>query len=112
MPDRDVNTIRDIIHYQYATIIAKSAFAASDGESSLKHWGDKKLLDFHPAASPLCRCHTCSGTASSSGESSKAFPLLFGRPVLILPEGPLHDGVLRRSEDAKRIEGIITVACM
>jgi len=112
MPDRDVKTIRDLVYYPYATIIARNAFAASDGESRLKLRGDRKLLDFHPAASPLCRCHTCSGTASSSGESSKAFPLLFGRPVLILPEGPLHDGVLRRSEDAKRIEGIITVAGM
>ena len=48
MPDRDVATIRDLIHYQYATIIAKSAFAASDGESSLKHRGDKKLYDSIP----------------------------------------------------------------
>ena len=56
MTDRDVRTIRDLIHCQYATIIAKSAFAAFDGESSLKHHGNKKLLDFHPAASPLCRC--------------------------------------------------------
>ena len=55
MPDRDVNTIRDLIYYQHATIIAKNAFAASDGESRLKNGGDKKLLDFHPAASPLCR---------------------------------------------------------
>jgi hypothetical protein len=31
MPDRDVNTIRDLIYYQYAKIIAKSAFAAPDG---------------------------------------------------------------------------------
>jgi len=63
MTDRDVNTIRDFIHYQHATIIAKSAFAASDGESRLKLRGDKMFLDFHPAASPLCRCHNCSGTA-------------------------------------------------
>ena len=35
MPDRDVATTRDLIHYQHATIIAKSAFAASDGESRL-----------------------------------------------------------------------------
>ena len=36
MPYRDLSTVRDLIHYRYATIIAKSAFAASDGESSLK----------------------------------------------------------------------------
>ena len=56
MTDRDVNIIRDRIHYEHARIIAESAFAASDGESRLKLRGGKKLLDFHPAASPLCRC--------------------------------------------------------
>ncbi len=50
MPDRDVSTIRDLIYYQYAKIIAKSAFAASDGESSLKHRDDKKFYD---SISPL-----------------------------------------------------------
>jgi hypothetical protein len=34
MPDRDIATIRDFIYYQCAKIIAKSAFAASDGEGS------------------------------------------------------------------------------
>jgi len=56
MTDRDVRTIRDLIHCQYATIIAKSAFAASEGESRLKLRGDKKLLDFHPVASQLSGC--------------------------------------------------------
>ena len=64
MPDREASTIRDLIHHQHATTIAKSAFAY-DGESRLKHQGDKKLLDFHPAASPLCRCRNCSGTAGN-----------------------------------------------
>ena len=27
MPDRDVKTIRELIYYQYAKIVAKSAFA-------------------------------------------------------------------------------------
>ena len=31
MPDRDVRTIRDLIHYQYAKIIARSAFSLPDG---------------------------------------------------------------------------------
>ena len=35
MPDRESDTIGDLIHYQYTTIIAQSAFAASDGESRL-----------------------------------------------------------------------------
>jgi hypothetical protein len=40
MPDRDVKTIRDLIYYQYAKIIAKSAFHMPDGESAKKqHYG-------------------------------------------------------------------------
>ncbi|MHA1813162.1 MAG: HNH endonuclease [Candidatus Thorarchaeota archaeon] len=31
MPDREVNTIRDLIYYQYAKIIAKRAFGLPDG---------------------------------------------------------------------------------
>ena len=53
MPDRDVAIIRDLIHYQYATIIAKSAFAVSDGESRLKHRGDEKFYDSIPPV-PSC----------------------------------------------------------
>jgi len=63
MPDRDVGTIKDLIYYQNAKIIAKSAFAASGGESGLKHRGDKKLYHSHPAASPIYRPRNCSGTA-------------------------------------------------
>lgn len=40
MPDRDVKTIRDLIYYQYAKIVAKSAFHMPDGESAKKqHYG-------------------------------------------------------------------------
>ncbi len=40
MPDRDVSTIRDLIYYQHAKIIAKSAFAASDArEAKGGHYG-------------------------------------------------------------------------
>ena len=53
MPDRDVATTRDLIHYQHATIIAKNAFAVSDGESRLKLRGDKKFYDSIP---PLPSC--------------------------------------------------------
>jgi len=52
MPDRDVATIKDPIYYQYAKIKAKSAFAASDGESLLKHRGDKKFYDSIPPVLP------------------------------------------------------------
>ena len=67
MPDREVSTVRDLIHYQYATIIAKSAFAASDGESSLKHRGDKKFYDSIPpplssAAVATARAHPALAT--------------------------------------------------
>ena len=40
MPDRDVETIRDLILYQYAKIVARSAFAAADGkEAKEQHYG-------------------------------------------------------------------------
>jgi len=63
MPDGDVNTIRGPIHYQYATIIAKSAFAASDGENGLKLRGDKKFREPIPPLLPPAACRTCSGRA-------------------------------------------------
>lgn len=34
MPDKDVSTIRDLIYYQYAKIIAKRAFFAADGKEA------------------------------------------------------------------------------
>ena len=34
LPDRDVRTIRDLIHYQYAKIIARSAFSVPDGTTA------------------------------------------------------------------------------
>ena len=58
MPDRDVSIIRDLIYYQYATIIAKSAFAASDGESRLKLRGDKKFDDPIPPLPPSAAATT------------------------------------------------------
>jgi 5-methylcytosine-specific restriction endonuclease McrA len=40
MPDRDVETIRDLIYYQYAKIIARSAFSMTDGKEAKKqHYG-------------------------------------------------------------------------
>jgi len=40
MPDRDVQSIRDLIYYQYSKIIAKRAFSASDGKSAKnEHYG-------------------------------------------------------------------------
>ena len=40
MPDRDVKTVRDLIYYQYAKIIAKRAFSAPDGKEAKKlHYG-------------------------------------------------------------------------
>jgi ribosomal protein L37AE/L43A len=34
MPDRDVKTIRDLIYYQYAKIIARRAFKAANGKEA------------------------------------------------------------------------------
>jgi ribosomal protein S27AE len=40
MPDKSVQTIRDLIYYQYAKVIARSAFKASDGKEAKKqHYG-------------------------------------------------------------------------
>jgi len=40
MPDRDVKTIRDLIYYQYAKIIARRAFSMPDGKEAKKqHYG-------------------------------------------------------------------------
>jgi hypothetical protein len=36
MPDRDVETIRDLIFYQYAKIVARRAFASADGKEAKK----------------------------------------------------------------------------
>ncbi len=36
MPDEDVKTIRDLIYYQYAKIIARRAFGAADGKEAKK----------------------------------------------------------------------------
>jgi hypothetical protein len=43
MPDREVSTIRDLIYYQRATIIAKSAFAASDGREQAEAPGRQEV---------------------------------------------------------------------
>jgi hypothetical protein len=40
MPDREVNSIRDLIYYQYAKIIAKRAFATPSGtDAKRQHYG-------------------------------------------------------------------------
>ena len=40
MPDRDVTTIKDLIYYQYAKIIARSAFSVPDGTAAKgDHYG-------------------------------------------------------------------------
>jgi hypothetical protein len=45
MPDRDVETIRDLIYYQYAKIMARRAFAAADGKEAKKqHYGFVKKI--------------------------------------------------------------------
>ncbi|NIM97723.1 MAG: HNH endonuclease [candidate division Zixibacteria bacterium] len=40
MPDREVETVRDLIYYQYAKIIARRAFSATDGKKAKRqHYG-------------------------------------------------------------------------
>ena len=50
MPDRDVTTIKDLIYYQYAKIIARSALHALDGTAAkANHYGFIKQTfhEFH-----------------------------------------------------------------
>jgi hypothetical protein len=60
MPDRDVVTIRDLVYYQYATIIAKSAFAAFGGRQGyrLTHRDDKRFYDSIPPLLPSAAAAT------------------------------------------------------
>jgi hypothetical protein len=40
MPDKDVKTIRDLIFYQYAKVIARRAFSLADGKAAKgQHYG-------------------------------------------------------------------------
>ena len=40
MPDREVETIQDLIYYQYAKVIARSAFAVPNGKvAKSQHYG-------------------------------------------------------------------------
>lgn len=40
LPDKEVQTIRDLIYYQYSKIVARSAFNIHDGrEAKQNHYG-------------------------------------------------------------------------
>ncbi len=64
LPDREVRTIRDLIHYQYAKIIARSALQAPDGTAAkANHYGfikqtfrelHKKLFTYLRTSLNLC----------------------------------------------------------
>jgi hypothetical protein len=76
MPDRDVQTVRDLIYYQYAKIIARRAFGGSNGKvaksqhygfikktfcelkTSLKSWSDITREDWQLVESKKC-CAYC-----------------------------------------------------
>ena len=71
MPDRDVTTVTDLIYYQYAKIIARSALHGDRGLYSFyksKHPGQKKFYDLIPSLlekkylKTIYNCHSCSGT--------------------------------------------------
>ena len=107
MPDRDVNTIKDLSCCQYATIIAKSAFAVSDGESSLRHRGGKKFYDSIPPLVPSAAAITAQarrhgrpgrgrrdngpryrsgvgqrrGVKTPNGRTIVSYLLIYGRPL-------------------------------
>jgi hypothetical protein len=77
MPDKDVTTIKDLIYYQYAKIIARRASASEDGMEAKKlHYGFikktfKELKKGDDLISPLLEkkylktiyyCHECAQT--------------------------------------------------
>ena len=70
MPDREVATIRDLIYYQNARIIAKSAFAASD--CRLKHRGDKKFYDSIPPVLPSAAAATAQALPTETTQTRTA----------------------------------------
>ena len=84
MPDREVATIRDLIYYQNARIIAKSAFAASVGESSLKHQGDKKFYDSIPPLLP--------SAAGATAQAHSALATWTARPSVVDIDWVLVEG--------------------
>ena len=84
MPDRDIASIRDLIYCHYATIIAKSAFAAADGESRPKLRGDKEFYNSIPpllpsAAAAAAQAHSTLATwTGTARQRSWTWMLLFG----------------------------------
>jgi hypothetical protein len=86
MPDRGVTTIRDLIYYQYAKIIARSAFSVPDGtaakgdhygfikhtfrdlKSAKKSWSEITLIPSlleKKCLKTIYNCHLCFGTLDS-----------------------------------------------
>ena len=64
MPDRDVTTIRDLIYYQYAKIIARSAFsvpALHTVPRSAPSLLEKQYLK------TIYNCHACADTLDRGG---------------------------------------------
>jgi hypothetical protein len=107
MPDRDVKSTRDLIYYQYAKIIARSAFGQPDGKAAKqKHYGfikntfrdlktgkktwseitreDRQLVESEK------RCVYCGATADLSWEH-------------VVPQSV---AILERCSDCERISGI------
>ena len=67
MPDKEVQTIRDLIYYQYAKIIARRAFSSTDGvEAKQKSFGFikhtfRKLKNGEMSWSDITRVKTTNG---------------------------------------------------
>ncbi len=82
MPDRDVETIRDLIFYQYAKVIARRAFSSSDGVQAKRgnygfikqkfrqlktgavSWSDITREDWQLQ---VIACGSCNGTKGTKG---------------------------------------------
>ena len=53
MPDRDVTTIKDLLYYQYAKLIARSAFAVPDGATAKGNFYNFIKQTFHELQNKL-----------------------------------------------------------
>lgn len=69
MPDRDVKTIRDLIFYQYAKIIAKRAFTEGSGERAKReHYGFIKTCDkIQGIHNQVWACSSCNSAKGTKG---------------------------------------------
>ena len=71
MPDRDVTTIKDLIYYQYAKHIARSAFAVPDGATAKGNFYNFIKQTFRELQNKLCNAGNNAQTSSNHISSNQ-----------------------------------------